>query len=563
MRPNRDNANNIASISAINLQDLKRKIARSGIRPKLSPEVLLETLRKLTPDAEPLSKVSPEILETERALKPQIKRIHGAQVALAWFPGSMLFSPCRDRFGYMTPTAVRANSKMAFTAVNRALMNQLGQLMADPGREISPSSQIPAGYTYFGQFVDHDITLDVSSDINASTDATTLNNMRSPHLDLDSVYGRGPAIDPFLYDFSLVGGNPTIIKMQLGTNQNNGVGGPGGSVGFGGMTVRTNWDVPRATGSNTALIGDARNDENLVIAQFQHAMLRFHNAVIDLLIMGSFNGDYFAEAKKIVTHHYQWVVINDFLVRICGQAAVTSALANVNAPINSTFRMPVEFSVAAYRFGHSMIRDNYWVNFIFTNQPLSDLFTFVRPPNIPVRSNWIVDFNAFFTTGISVPVNNKARKIDSVLAAGLNSLPGFSGMMAQLASRNLRRGLALGLPSGQAVAQHFGLVPMTLAQLTSGLPANEVALISGSPDLSQKTPLWYYILREAMVLNQGESLGPVGGRIVAETFVRILKRDPDSYINASTPFAPQLPGIMNPGQFELADLLHFADVLGN
>jgi hypothetical protein len=325
------------------------------------------------------------------------------------------------------------------------------------------------------------------------------------------------------------------------------------------MVAQTNWDVPRIPGTNTAVIGDPRNDENLIIVQFQHAMLRFHNAVVDLLVAAAFGGDIFAEAKRIVTHHYQWAVVHDFLKRICGGAAVANAMASVIAPPGSSFRMPVEFAVAAYRFGHSMIRDRYWVNFNFINASLGQVFEFNRNPRLPVFSNWVVDFNAFFDTGVPVPVHNKARRIDSLIANGLESLPGFAGMMAILATRNLRRGLALGLPSGQGMANSFGIPPMTAAQLTSGLPANEVAVLNSSGGLlKSKTPLWYYVLREASALGGGNQLGPVGARIVAETFVRILKRDAASYLNAGG-FAPILPSAA-PGDFTVADLLTFAGV---
>src|SRR6185295_5017588 len=107
----------------------------------------------------------------------------------------------------------------------------------------------------------------------------------------------------------------------------------------------------------------------------------------------------------------------------------------------------------------------------FPNATLAQVFQFNRNPRLPVFSNWVVDFNAFFDTGVAVPVHNKARKIDSVLAHGLESLPGLTGLMAVLAKRNLRRGLALGLPSGQAMASSFGMAPLTTAQLTAGLPA--------------------------------------------------------------------------------------------
>ena len=553
--------------SPMTLDVLRRRLKELKVTASVDPKRLLETLNKINPKAgTSIQKMPDEVRASVAALKPGARRFHGTKISLAWFPFPWISAPCADKFGYLTPAAVRTASRLPFNAVTQSLLGQLGDLMADSGRETAPDSTIPAGYTYFGQFVDHDVTLDVSSSLDLATDATTVNNMRSPALDLDSVYGRGPALDPFLYVFP-ASGPSSAIKLALGTNKPNGNGGPGGTGGIGGMRVQTDFDVPRmnnpldpAASTLTAVIGDPRNDENLIVSQFHHTMLKFHNKVVDLLLAVAFPGDIFVEAKKIVTQHYQWALVNDFLKRVCGSVAVANALATVVAPIGSAFRMPVEFSVAAYRFGHSMIRDTYWINFVQIGATLAQVFEFNRKPNLPVLSNWVVDFNAFFDTGVVVPVNNKARPIDSNLAHKLESLPDFSGLMAILATRNLRRGLALGLPSGQATAAHFGIQALTSNQLTSGLPQNEVAVLKANNSLLlKKTPLWYYVLREAAVLNGGNQLGPVGGKIVADTFIRMLRRDAGSYLNVTGGFTPFLPSAVA-DDFTVADLVNFAGV---
>jgi len=552
----------------LGLTDLRRRLNEANLVLTVPIEELLTSLNRIRPARIPIEKLPEDIRASFFTLKPRLRRFHGIKIPLYWFPFPWVSSACADRFGYLSLPAVRTATKLPFNVATQALLAQLGNMMGDPGREPNPFSQdpadagvssVPSGFVYFGQFVDHDITFDVSSNLDMDTDANTINNMRSPSLDLDSLYGRGPGLDPFLYSFPSAGPS-TAIKFQLGNNTNVGPGGPSNTGTPGGMVAQTNFDVPRIPGTNTAVIGDPRNDENLIVVQFHHAMLRFHNAVVDLLLAASFAGDIFGEAKRIVTHHYQWAVVNDFLKRICGVATVDGAMASVTAAVGSPFRMPVEFAVAAYRHGHSMIRDNYWVNFNFPSATLGQVFEFNRNPRLPVFSNWVVDFNAFFDTGVPVPVNNKARRIDSFMANGLESLPGLVGMMAILATRNLRRGLALGLPSGQGMAGTFGIAPMTAAQLTSGLPGAEVNVLnSNSALLLNKTPLWYYVLREAAVLGGGSQLGPVGGRIVAETFVRMLKRDASSYLNVPGGFTPMLPSA-TPGDFTVADLVRFAGV---
>ncbi len=554
----------VIKFSKVEIDQLSKRLEEFKIDKPQNIEKFAFAVKQINPNAlVPIGKLPEDVRATLESLKNETKRFHGAKIALSWFPFPMRFSPCNDKFGYLTSNTVRQSSKLDMNPVIVNLLNQLGGMMGDPGRDVGADSTIPAGYTYFGQFVDHDITLDVSSDINNATDATSINNMRTPALDLDNIYGRGPALSPYLYEFPSTG-NPTGIKFKLGINSPTGKGGPStNGGGINGMAIKTNADVPRVQGTNTAIIGDPRNDENLFVAQFQMAMLKFHNKVIDIVAFADnplSPTDIFVEAKKIVTHHYQWAVVNDYLKRVCGPSVVSNSLTSIAAPVGSSFSMPVEFSVAAYRFGHSLIRDNYWINHNFINQPLSDAFNFIRNPRLPVFSNWVVDFNAFFQTGINVPVFNFARKIDSFLANGLESLPGGSGIMAMLAARNLRRGLAMGLPSGQATATALGITPMTSAQLTSGLPAGEITLLNSNGGiLLNKTPLWYYVLREASVLNNGDTLGPLGAKIVADTFIRILKRDSESYLNKLGGFTPFMPSDVL-GDFTVTDIIKVSEV---
>src|SRR5262245_38982352 len=238
-----------------------------------------------------------EIRSTLQSMRAPDRSLHGSKFSLAYFRSSVTTSPCADKFGYLSSPLIRSTTRLPFDANSRALLEELGGMMGDPGRDTGPDSPIPAGFTYVGQFVDHDITMDVSSNLDVSTDANTVHNMPPPSLELDSVYARGPALDPFLYVFPAVG-NPTAIKLLRGKNQPNGKGGPGGTGGFNGMVIPTDSDLPRVSApSNTAIIGDPRNDENLIVSQLHHTMLRFHNAVVDKLVGEGFAGDIFIEAK--------------------------------------------------------------------------------------------------------------------------------------------------------------------------------------------------------------------------------------------------------------------------
>lgn len=423
-------------------------------------------------------------------------------------------------------------------------LRALAASMAEPSPAAGDNDTIPAGYTYLGQFVDHDLTFDPVSSFDRQNDPDALTNFRTPRFDLDSVYGRGPADQPYLYDFDRPG------RFLIGEHDDE-------------------LDVPRNS-QQVALIGDPRNDENVFVMQLHLTMLQFHNKVLDRIREFPEGAprdgeDPFTAAQRTVRWHYQWAVVHDFLRRVVGQDTLDDILVREpvmrgGKPVERvrltffTFRnapfMPVEYSVAAYRFGHSMVRPRYKLN---TVVPALPIFT----PD-PIRPNplrhfggfrilprsWQVEWRRFFEIdGQRAPEMQLTRKIDTQIAPPLLDLPPEQAtVITSLAERNLRRGKALGLPSGQAVSRLMGIAPLTDA---------EVGLPGGGP-----APLWFYILREAEIRGAGQHLGPVGGRIVAEVILGLMLADPSSYLHINPGFTPFLPSA-TAGDFTLPDLISF------
>lgn len=452
-----------------------------------------------------------------------------------------------------------------------AKLTQLAQAMKDasPDAPEGDNPQVPSGFTYLGQFVDHDITLDLTSIGEKLEDPAGTVNFRTPALDLDCVYGRGPDGSPHLY--ARAPNNSVSPKLLLGKT----------IVGFGNLGnvaggLRN--DLPRSP-EGQALIGDHRNDENLLVAQTHLAFLKFHNKVVDLLA-GSPTppANLFFAARQKVTWHYQWLVLHDFVERITEPGIVERILHDGRKfyRFRSTPFIPVEFSAAAYRLGHSMVREVYSHNRVFTPAggipaTLELLFTFsglsggilgdlapnplTGPAPVPVLpSNWIIDWRRFYDFGVPLPPDvtlNHARKLDPFIVPALHTLPGGGG---NLAERNLKRGVRLGLPSGQAIASAMAIPnPLTPEEIASG-PDGQVAHDLG---LTTATPLWYYILKEAQVRHGGQRLGPVGSTIISEVFVGLVHGDHDSYLWLKGPgWKPDLPSKV-PGTFTMADLLQF------
>jgi hypothetical protein len=447
----------------------------------------------------------------------------------------------------------------------------LGQLMTAPHEDApTPETQVDdeenqginAGYTYLGQFIDHDLTFDPASSLQKQDDPDALVDFRTPRFDLDNIYGRGPDDQPYLYEED--GRHLQLGRPLTGNSQD-----------------RDTRDVPRHTsqsisgGRARALIGDPRNDENVIVSQLQATMLRFHNKIANKHPDKSFQ-----EIQRLVRWHYQWVVLHDFLPTIAGQPMLDSVLPRPEKPDLKFFHwkkepfIPIEFSVAAYRFGHSMVRPIYRLN---TRTPGTNLNP--GPKDDPSNgrqdifhhdddfkslngfrefpSNWAIEWNLFFDMGdnlsnVGVKRLQKAYKIDTSLVNPLGDLPlsVASDPPHALAVRNLVRGLRMGLPSGQDVARAMGLEPLSDNMLKVGKategesPKNQrlVDIPNFGKEFVGKAPLWYYILAEAQQQFKKDDtpirLGPVGGRIVVETFVGLMVGDGHAFLSADPDWAP-------------------------
>jgi hypothetical protein len=354
-------------------------------------------------------------------------------------------------------------------------------------------AETAAGWPIFGQFVAHDITADRSS-LRSHTNTAELRNARSPQLNLECLYGDGPTGHPFLYQ------REDPAKFLLG---------------FDGVDVQRNAE-------GIAVISDPRNDSHTLISQLHLAMLKAHNAFVDeARLAGVADDRVFPEAAQQLRWHYQWIVLNEFLPALVGQTLVDEVLREGPQWFRAAYGVfiPLEFADAAYRYGHSQIRHRYQLNLQTNPVPLfPDLLGFR-----PIPRERTVDWTLFFDTPGARPAQ-RSKKIDGKLVRALIALPvAVTGECEiedyhSLAVRDLQRGQGVELPSGESVARHIGVTPLT---------AEQVGI--ASTGWQGETPLWYYILREADVCTGGHRLGPVGGRIVTEVLVELIDADATSF----------------------------------
>jgi Animal haem peroxidase len=379
-------------------------------------------------------------------------------------------------------------------------------------------SQVSAVWPFFGQFVAHDITAD-RSPLGHRADPAQVRNFRVPKANLEGVYGAGPVGSPYLY------GKDDPAKLLLS---------PMGH------------DVPRNQ-EGVALVGDPRNDVHLFISQMAVAFIKLHNRLVDRLRDDEgAERDVFQEARRATAWHYQHVILREFLPALIG-AQLTAELLDGGSQLYRVERepyIPFEFADAAYRYGHAQIRHRYQVNEHLGPSPVfPDLMGFG-----PVPPEHTVDWALQIDVEGHAPAQ-RAKRIDSRLPASLIALPTeISGSepgtdYASLANRDLQRGQGVGLASGEAIAHRLG---------APALSAEQVGLAEHGWE--GETPLWFYILKEAEVLHDGDRLGPVGGRIVGEVLVGIIDADPESFRSVDPDWTPTLPA-RRAGAFGLADIL--------
>jgi hypothetical protein len=449
---------------------------------------------------------------------------------------------------------------------NNANLRALAQAMVaghDPlkdGRGPDESG-IPALYTYLGQFIDHDLTFDPASSLQKQNDPNALTDFRSPAFDLDCVYGRGPDDQPYMY---VSGDDPRFL---LGHPLTGGAPNPGEAR-----------DLPRAH-NHRAIIGDPRNDENTIVSQLQGLFLRFHNRLLSERNLP------FERVQQLVRFHYQYVILNDFLPRLVRDDVLTALKSGGQFdPRNLVFYhfrndpfMPVEFSTAAYRFGHSMVRPFYRINDQNLLAIFPDLVGFQA-----VKPDRGLDWGRFIDIDLRSNLNDKNRlqfayRIDTSLVDPLGNLPPqVAKNPGSLPERNLLRGWRLGLPSGQDVARAMGVTPLTDEQILIGkaedhpdapLP-NILQLKGAEKDIFRyNCPLWTYILAEAAMnrtpvqipVTQPKTfvntpqLGPVGGRIVAEVFLGLMFGDKQALLSLDRNWTP-----LGKPDYKLKDFVKFA-----
>jgi hypothetical protein len=472
-------------------------------------------------------------------------------------------------FGHLFPDLAKDDaSLLPRSSVTLDNLARLGDAMVETTQTTGAVSKIPSAYTYFGQFLDHDITFTkvpktprdltdscmLGDSLLVPWDATfieqNVKNKRARILELDSVYGGKPPMD-----------GDKLFELGRVTRV----------VGGGLPPDRDEFqDVPRgnphsdAAEDRVAQIGDRRNDQSVLISQLHVAFLRAHNEIVRRKQCS------FDEARDLLRQHYHWIIVNDYLKQVTAAGTVEAVLADpapLYPPEEREFFLPLEFTAAAFRFGHSMIRSFYYLNGTFPSLDLAELFTLrALKKHSTLPEDAVILWRPFLGGGFSQ--TNLSRLIDTRLVDPLRKVLDEKEQPVPCETRlsvlDLKRGYMMRIPTGQAVAQKLGLHVMTATEIEDAVKDERQIRLLREGGFLERTPLWFYILAEAanvQVGGGGNHLGPVGSRLVAEVLLGLIRRSQPSILSKTNPpWTPKLPGKVA-GKFDLADLLRLAGVL--
>lgn len=463
---------------------------------------------------------------------------------------------------------------------------------------------VPAAYTYFGQFMNHDISAPVGTaggdppvgiignldpagltkDWRAQKVSPILERFVNKHenpLTLASLYGDGPESDHEeirdLYnpDATFKLGQTVKLPREFFEGQKK----DPDSIDH----VCGAHDIPRglrpaAAASGTArqqtpatvrkpLIADERNDGNLILSQLHLAFMHFHNKAVKALGRpGDKPGKVFAEARQLVTLHYHWLILNDFLPALLSKAVLDKPLSQwrskLNLPPEQRGSVPMEFTTAAFRFGHSMVGRAYDYNANFgengridnTGANLQQLFEFTShggmgnsdDQRLQLPSHWVIDWERLtrpFSPGAPPrKVPGQAEGIDFDIAPDMLMHAGNADHEnhASILFRNLVRGFHRRIPFGQKLAEACGQSPLSAKEIEEVLPGSDTLQETSFSDLRPAarelgiltdTPAWLYFLYEAKSIEKGERVGPTASTIIAETIVGLMRHNPGSLLN--------------------------------
>jgi hypothetical protein len=443
--------------------------------------------------------------------------------------------------------------------------------------------QLPAAYTYFGQFLNHDISAPIGGvqvgpgnplpggiigaadppglrNVSRADVATILEAIANEHrapLTLASLYGAGPGMSdtagPQLYA-------DDGRRFRLGTTERI------GDQFFQDLKINPKLvthacnapDFPRAP--KTPVIADQRNDENLILSQLHLAFMLFHNKMVSAFeALAAPPKDVFAAARQEVTLHYHWLILHDYLPSLLSPTVLQRPLSDWQPRRTDPDTVPMEFTTAAFRFGHSMVGRAYDYNANFGRDgsisqgaTLADLFNFTSKLNMNnpggpltlLPDHWVIDWDRM--TRMPMPMGNDQafssgpEQIDLSFAPTMLDSAGNAtiAVHGSILYRNLLRGFHRRIPFGQTLATACEIDRLTPDQIRTALvqvaptsdPDPDLAATAERLGFLEETPAWLYLLCEAKILEKGARVGPTASQIIADTIVGLMRHNAASLL---------------------------------